>query len=637
MATNMPNPILPDDQADTAIRSAPGDRREKVRVALAGLAATHTQKMQQIPNRPWLMHYYDDLVYHSWDPWGQIAQLAQAQGRKVIGTFCVFAPDELIYAVGGLPIRLDAGADEAIAEGEQELGTVNLCPMIKSSMGLKRLNLPFAGEARIDLALLPSVCDGKKKLVDILARYVPTWMVQVPHTSLDPRVRDYWRTEIKLLRENLEEFTGHKIKTKELAEAIRLFNRKRQAIRRLYEVRKAAIPPITGRDALLVLATSYHDDPRRWVEQTERLCQELEERVRRGVGVAGPNALRLMLAGCPIVPPNWKVPDILEELGAIIVTDELCTGSRGYWYLVGEEGRSVDEMVTALADRYIMCECPCFVPNTPRLKRIVESVEAWRVNGVIYYQLTFCHTLNIEAVEVERVLQSIGVRMYKIDTDYSEQGAEAIRTRLESFLETLGGGKGHAPAQPPGGAPAPQVQAAPLWMSITLPPELAGELPMVSATRVPSGPLSKPKAQATQPHAPAVATAQPTPAPQPAAPPAAQPVPPPRATQMTKFRLVTSSGQEIPLSRDNSYILGRDSSKSPTEIDLTSYGGDASQGVSRSHARLVVTRSRCFLEDLGSKNGTYVNGRRLGSGERCPMTGGEQVTLGRFTLRVLKS
>jgi len=264
-------------------------------------------------------------------------------------------------------------------------------------------------------------------------------------------------------------------------------------------------------------------------------------------------------------------------------------------------------------------------------------VEAWRLNVVIYYQLTFCHTLNIEAVEVERVLQSIGVRMYKIDTDYSEQGAEAIRTRLESFLETLGGGKGHAPAQPPGGAPAPQVQAAPLWMSITLPPELAGELPMVSATRVPSGPLSKPKAQATQPHAPAVATAQPTPAPQPAAPPAAQPVPPPRATQMTKFRLVTSSGQEIPLSRDNSYILGRDSSKSPTEIDLTSYGGDASQGVSRSHARLVVTRSRCFLEDLGSKNGTYVNGRRLGSGERCPMTGGEQVTLGRFTLRVLKS
>ena len=95
------------------------------------------------------------------------------------------------------------------------------------------------------------------------------------------------------------------------------------------------------------------------------------------------------------MPPNWKVPSILEELGGTIVTDELCTGSRGYWYLVGEDGRSVDEMVTALADRYIMCECPCFVPNTPRLKRIVESVRDWQVKGVVYYQLTFCHTLNI--------------------------------------------------------------------------------------------------------------------------------------------------------------------------------------------------------------------------------------------------
>ena len=696
MPADIQNPSLPDDQADAAVRSAPKDRQEKVRVALAGLAEAHTRAMQQTPNRPWLMHYYDDLANHSWDPWGQIAQLAQAQGRKVIGTFCVFTPDELIYAAGGLPIRLDAGADEAIADGEQELGTVNICPAIKSSLGLKRLNLPFAGEARIDLALIPTVCDGKKKLVDIFARYMPTWMVQVPHTSLDPRVRDYWRTEIKLLRENLEEFTGHKIKAKELAEAIRLFNRKRQAIRRLYEVRKAPLPPITGRDALLVIATSYHDDPQRWVEQTERLCLELEDRVQRGIGVAEPHATRLMLAGCPIVPPNWKVPDILEELGGIIVTDELCTGSRGYWYLVGEEGRSADEMVTALADRYIMCECPCFVPNTPRLKRIVESVEAWRVKGVIYYQLTFCHTLNIEAVEVERALRYIGVPMCKIDTDYSEQGAEAMRTRLESFLETLREDKKQLPAKPGAVAQAPS-----FWMFLTLPPALAGELPMVAAGHIPSGPLSKPRGQTVQPQVPPAIPAphpmtppsprtpppppgpamtpmvsQPKPpapapvvpprrpakkpakrpakkaarkapvaqkpqaaaTPQPVSPPAAQPGPEPLPTvqmQIGEFQLIMPGGRTISLAADKDYTLGRGHSESPAEIDLSECGGDASQ-VSRKHARLVVARKGCFLEDLGSKNGTLVNGRRLSPGERCPLSGGEQVTLGSLILHVLK-
>ncbi len=190
MPTDLQNPLSGDDQAEDAVRKAPKDHQEKVRIALAGLAEAHTRAMQKTPNRPWLMHYYDDLISHSWDPWGQVGQLAQAQGRMVVGTFCVFAPDELIYAAGGLPIRLDAGADAAIPDGEQELGTVNLCPAIKSSLGLKRLNMPFVGEARLDLALIPSVCDGKKKLVDFFAHYVPTWMVQVPHTSLDPRVRD---------------------------------------------------------------------------------------------------------------------------------------------------------------------------------------------------------------------------------------------------------------------------------------------------------------------------------------------------------------------------------------------------------------------------------------------------------------
>jgi benzoyl-CoA reductase/2-hydroxyglutaryl-CoA dehydratase subunit BcrC/BadD/HgdB len=638
MPADIQNPSLPDDPADAAVRRAPKDRQEKVRVALAGLAEAHTRAMQQTPNRPWLMNYYDEMANRSWDPWGQIAQLAQAQGRKVIGTYCVFAPDELIYAAGGLPIRLDAGADEAIPEGEQELGTVNICPAIKSSLGLKLLNLPFAGEARLDLAIIPAVCDGKKKLVDIFARYVPTWMLQVPHTSLDPRVRDYWRTEIKLLRENLEEFTGHKIKAKELAGAIQLFNRKRRVIRRLYEVRQAALPPITGRDALLVVATSYHDDPQRWVEQTERLCLELEDRVRRGIGVAEPHATRLMLAGCPIVPPNWKVPDILEELGGIIVTDELCTGSRGYWYLVGEEGRSVDEMVTALADRYIMCECPCFVPNTPRLKRIVESVEAWRVKGVIYYQLLFCHTLNIEAVEVERALRHVGVPMCKIDTDYSEQGAEAMRTRLESFLETLREDKNKLPAKPGTAAQAPS-----FWMSLTLPPALAGELPMVAADLIPSGPLSKPRGQTVRVQVP---PAIPVPAPAPAAPvarepqaaaapqPASEPLPTVQI-QTGEFQLIMPGGQTVSLAADKEYTLGRGHSESPVEIDLSGYGGDTSQ-VSRKHARLAVAPNRCFLEDLGSKNGTSVDGRRLGAGERCPLSGGEQVTLGSFILHVLK-
>jgi hypothetical protein len=324
-----------------------------------------------------------------------------------------------------------------------------------------------------------------------------------------------------------------------------------------------------------------------------------------------------MLAGCPIVPPNWKVPSILEELGGIIVTDELCTGSRGYWYLVGEDGRSVDEMVTALADRYIMCECPCFVPNTPRLKRIIESVRDWQVKGVIYYQLTFCHTLNLEAVAVERTLGRVGVPMCKIDTDYSEQGAEAMRTRLESFLETLRGVKKRVSATAGGVA-----KAAPSWMALTLPPELDGELQMVAAGRIPSGPLTTTMGKAAQRE---VAPAKPA------------PVPEPQLTvkiQLDEFQLIMPDERIISLAADMDYTLGRNLSKSPKMINLGGYG-DAKE-ISHKHASLVVTHKSCSLEDLGSTNGTSVNGRLLIKGERFPISGGEEIKMGNFTFHILK-
>jgi hypothetical protein len=434
-----------------------------------------------------------------------------------------------------------------------------------------------------------------------------------------------------------------------------------------------------------VVATSYHDDPERWVQQTETLCQELEDRVQRGIGAAEPDDTRLMLAGCPIVPPNWKVPSILEELGGIIVTDELCTGSRGYWYLVGEDGRSVDEMVTALADRYIMCECPCFVPNTPRLKRIIESVQAWQVKGVVYYQLTFCHTLNLEAVEVERALNYVGVPMCKIDTDYSEQGAEAMRTRLESFLETLRGDKKQLSATPGG-----EAKAAPSWMALTLPPELAGELSVMTAGHIPSGPLTETRGKAAQPEAQPMEPA-PIPKPQltikvppekpvtipkshhtvkvqpekPASVPKSQhavkvstakpaPVPKPQLTvklpsekttpvlepqltvkvRMDEFQLIMPDGRIISLSAGMDYTLGRGLAKTPKTIDLGGYG-DASE-VSRKHACLVVTHDSCTLEDLGSTNGTSVNGQRLKPGKPSSISGGEEIVLGNFTLHISK-
>ncbi|MBQ4045599.1 MAG: FHA domain-containing protein, partial [Lachnospiraceae bacterium] len=49
------------------------------------------------------------------------------------------------------------------------------------------------------------------------------------------------------------------------------------------------------------------------------------------------------------------------------------------------------------------------------------------------------------------------------------------------------------------------------------------------------------------------------------------------------------------------------------------------QGISRIHAKLAFSDGNCFLTDLGSTNGTYVNGSRIEQGERHQLEEGDEI------------
>ena len=87
---------------------------------------------------------------------------AKAAGRKVVGTFCVFAPEELIWAADGVCVGLCAGADVGTEMAEQVLPR-NTCALIKAFVGFKLARLcPFIESC--DVLVGETTCDGKKNL-----------------------------------------------------------------------------------------------------------------------------------------------------------------------------------------------------------------------------------------------------------------------------------------------------------------------------------------------------------------------------------------------------------------------------------------------------------------------------------------
>lgn len=388
-------------------------------------------------DRPTAMEYFDFAMSEVHGL--RVKELVdfKRSGGMVVGSFCVFVPDELILAANGAAVGLCAGAQYPIAAAEKILSR-NTCPLIKSSLGFRLEGIcPYSQVS--DFLVGETTCDGKKKMWEIMNDYVPTYVMELPQRKEVPD-RQLWLAEIRRFQEHLEKQSGRTITPENLAAAIGLVNARREVLQRLYNCRKYDPVPISGKDALLISQLAFFDDPRRLIEKTTALCQELESRGSRGEGVAPAGTPRILITGTPMPLPHWKLHHVIESVGGIVVCEESCTGTRYFATMVdmaeGADG-DLEAQLEAIAARAMGINCACFTPNTDRIEDILRLAEEYRADGVIYYNLQFCQTYATEYHLVEKALQRAGIPVLHLESDFSEEDTAQIMNRVEAFLEML--------------------------------------------------------------------------------------------------------------------------------------------------------------------------------------------------------
>ncbi|MFD3158384.1 double-cubane-cluster-containing anaerobic reductase [Haloimpatiens sp. FM7330] len=381
-------------------------------------------------DRPEGMNYYNYVVSEVHG--ARIKELDEFKknGGKVLGTFCVFVPDEVILAAGALGVGLCAGSEFWVEGGEKVLPK-NLCPLIKAFTGAKiDATCPYFQSC--DILVGETTCDGKKKAWELLNKYVPVHVMDLPQMKTE---KDYikWQNEIKIFIKKVEQLTGNKITFEKLKSAINLVNKKRRALKRLYDLRKYKPSPISGLDSLLISQIAFYDDINRFTENLNNLCDELEDRIKK----EKPTKKRIMITGTPMALPNWKIHHIIESLDAEVVVEETCTGTRYFENEVCENGETLDDLIKNIADRYLKVNCACFTPNSGRIDDILRYAGEYNVDGVIDYNLPFCHTYAIEDADVRQVLKEHNIPVMRIETGYSNEDSGQIKTRVEAFLEMI--------------------------------------------------------------------------------------------------------------------------------------------------------------------------------------------------------
>ncbi len=358
---------------------------------------------------------------------------AHEAGKKVVGMYCVFSPQEIALAADAISVTLCGTTQEPIEYAEKELPR-NLCPLIKSSYGFAITDkCPYFYFS--DVLLAETTCDGKKKMYELMGKIKPMHIMNLPQTMQDDDALDLWKKEMIKFKNFLEEEFKVDITDEKLKEAIKLMNRERDVMKRLHKLNAHKPAPLTGMDMMLAQwLKGFNVDKEHGIDLIERLIKETEGLMEKGLYAFDENAPRILLTGCPIGSGSEKVLKVLEECGASVVALENCTGYKGLDVMVDED----KDPITALAEKYLSTPCSCMTYNNGRLDLIERLAKEYDVDGVVDLTWQACHTYNIESFVVRNfVKDELNLPFMQIETDYSDSDVGQVKVRVEAFLETI--------------------------------------------------------------------------------------------------------------------------------------------------------------------------------------------------------
>lgn len=375
-----------------------------------------------------LMKPIDEMREVLKDPAGYVQKLKAADVRKVVGTFCSYAPEEIILAAGAHPLRL-FGSGEKIHQAEAHLQSY-CCSLVRGA-----LEDALAGRlAFLDGIVFPHTCDSIQRLSDV-------WRLNVSGTfhidlvlpvKLDTEgSRAYFLDVLNRLRRELGEKLGVTITDERLRSAIGTYNRIRAALMQICDLRGERPEILKGSDFFTLVRAAMVMDRPRVADLLEGMAAEMKKR-SVSMAAAWPKK-RIVLSGGICNYPD--VYTIVEEAGGDIVGDDLCTGSRYYSGLIDETA----EPIAAIADRYRdRVVCPAKHKGlSERADHLVRLVHQKRAAGVIFFLLKFCDPHAFDYPYLREALEREKIPSMLLEVEDRLPADGQLRTRFEAFIEMI--------------------------------------------------------------------------------------------------------------------------------------------------------------------------------------------------------
>ena len=347
-----------------------------------------------------------------------------AQGKKVVGVFPVYTPEELVHAAGMIPMGLWGGQITPTVAGKYN--PIYTCSIMRSCLEYGMTGI-YKG---ICCAVMPILCDtfrGMSSAWRVGVKDIPLAAFVPPQNRTDPDAGEFLVEEYKSLAAHIEKYTGASIKPENIEKSIAVYNEHTNMVREFLAVSVKHLDLVTPTLRHAVMKSST------FMEKGEHtaLLRELVEALN-----AEPECewqgKKVILSGITAEPD--ELLGILEENKIAVVGDDLAQESRQYRTLIPGGADPYAQLAQQWLERR-----GCSTVHEVRTSRgdiLVAMAQEYKADGVLFCLMRFCDVEEYEYPFLsEYVENNAKIPSICIEIDQSTQNNEQSRTKLQSFAE----------------------------------------------------------------------------------------------------------------------------------------------------------------------------------------------------------
>ncbi len=369
--------------------------------------------------------YYEDYGFR--------ARELKREGKKIIGYLTAMTPLEIISAAGFVPLRIKGNVDEPITKADTKMETI-VCPFVRNVFD-------SALKGRYDFLdgmVIPHTCDSLGRTYDIWSYNIKLpyfHFINIPHVTDEPSL-EFLKEVLRTFIKTLERFGGKEISSEDLAKSIKAYNRNREMMRRLYELRKPDPPLISGIEMTKVLVASMGLP----VDESTELIKSVIDEVSEREIESSDRSPRIMIVGDQI--DDISLIEIIEKRGARMVMDDISIGSKVYW----PDVPVTEDPLDGIAIRYLrMMKLPTLYKSSSTYEETLEErfghirqfIKDYKVDGAILFIYKYCDPYGFEVPALKSYIESVGIPVLYLEDEYSTSTLGRLKTRIEAFLEMI--------------------------------------------------------------------------------------------------------------------------------------------------------------------------------------------------------